>query len=76
MMIIIGAAMRDENPEKILKRLHNEIILGHQMFLEYSSITMVSKTFNFVNAADGQRLHNHRYEWGRLSWMRSGKVKP
>jgi hypothetical protein len=71
--------LRDENPEKILKEITQRDNFGTSDVLEYSSmgLTMVSKTFNFVNAADGQADCITTDTNGEdYSWMRSGKVKP
>jgi hypothetical protein len=70
--------LRDENPEKILKEITQRDNFGTSDVLEYSSmgLTMVSKTFNFVNAADGQADCITTDTNGEdYSWMRE-KVKP
>jgi hypothetical protein len=41
--------------EKILKRLHTDNFGTSDVLEYYNGLTMVSKTFNFVNAADGQK---------------------
>jgi hypothetical protein len=63
---------------KNIKEITQRDNFGTSDVLEYSSmgLTMVSKTFNFVNAADGQICITTDTNGEDYSWMRSGKVKP
>jgi hypothetical protein len=55
--IYIAALLYDDEPNKIMREISDEMILS-LMCLAYllMVLMMVSKIFSFVNAADGQQI--------------------